>query len=133
MGIEIVFTRERIVVPPLPSESREAGACLEFHGIVRETEEGRALEGLAYEAYESMARKYVDRIFSRMLAVYSVEAVLFIHRLGWVPVGETSMYVRVVAAHRGPAFAVCAAGIALVKQDVPIWKSTTRPPDAPPL
>ena len=132
MGIEIVFTNERIVVPPLHSESREAGACLEFHGIVREMEEGRALAGLAYEAYEPMASKYVERIFSRLIAVYSVEAVLFIHRLGWVPVGETSMYVQVVAAHRGAAFAVCAAGITLVKQDVPIWKSTTRPPDAPP-
>ena len=132
MGIEIVFTHERIAVPPLHLESREAGASVEFHGIVREMEEGRALAGLAYEAYESMARKYIERIFSRLASVHSVETVIFIHRLGWVPVGETAMYVRVIGPHRGAVFAVCAAGIMLVKQDVPIWKSTTRPPDARP-
>ena len=32
MRIEIVFTHERIAVPPLHWESREAGACVEaFH------------------------------------------------------------------------------------------------------
>ena len=122
MRIEIVFTHERIAVPPLHWESREAGACVEFHGIVREMEEGRALAGLAYEAYESMARKYVERIFTRLASVHSVETVVFIHRLGWVPVGETSLYVGVVGPHRGAVFAVCAAGVTIVKQDVPIWK-----------
>lgn len=132
MRTEIVFTAEPFVVPALQLESREVGACVEFQGIVREMEKGSALSGLAYEAHESMARKHLERIFFELSKTHPIEAVLLIHRLGWVPVGEASMFVRVLAAHRGEAFAFCEAAIDRMKRDVPIWKSTTRPPDAPP-
>ena len=122
MRTEIVFTHEPLVAPPLRLESREVGACVEFYGIVREMEQGSALRGLAYEAHEPMARRHLERIFAELSAAHPVEAVLFIHRLGWVPVGEASMFVRVLAAHRGEALSFCAEAIDRMKQDVPIWK-----------
>ena len=130
MQTEIVFTHEPIVPPPLRIESREVGACVEFFGIVRELEQGRALSGLGYEAHEPMARKHLERIFAELAVAHPVEAVIFIHRLGWVPVGETSMFVRVLSAHRGEALAFCGAAIDRMKQDVPIWKRATLPADA---
>ena len=126
MRTEIVFTHESLIAPPLRLETREVGACVEFHGIVREMEHGQALAGLDYDAYESMARRHLNRIFGELSAAHPVEAVLFIHRLGWVPVGEASMFVRVFAAHRREALAFCGAAIDRMKQDVPIWKSATR-------
>ncbi len=122
MRTEIVFVREAIVAPPLKMESREIGACVEFHGIVRELEQGQALNGLGYDAHESMARKHLERIFTELSAAHSIQAIVFVHRLGWVPVGEASMFVRVLAAHRGEALAFCGAAIDRMKQDVPIWK-----------
>ena len=128
MRAEIVFTHEPLIAPPLRMESREVGACVEFQGIVRELENDCALSGLRYEAHESMARTQLGRIFCELAVVHPVDAVLFIHRLGWVPVGEASMFVRVLAAHRGAALAFCGAAIDRMKRDVPIWKSAT-PPD----
>ena len=119
---EIVFTATPITAPPLALPSREIGACAEFHGIVRELEGATALAGLHYEAYEPMALRMLHRIFDALHAVHGCEAVLFIHRLGWVPVGEASLYLRVLAGHRGPALRFCAEAIDLMKHDVPIWK-----------
>ena len=126
MRTEIVFTHGPIVAPALRLESREVGACVEFQGIVREMEGGSALSGLGYAAHESMARRHLERIFAELAAMHPIGEVVFIHRLGWVPVGEASLFVRVLAAHRGEALAFCAATIDRMKQDVPIWKSPAR-------
>jgi molybdopterin synthase catalytic subunit len=118
----IHFTTAPIIVPPPALPTREIGACVEFHGIVREMEGTTALDGLHYEAYQPMAQRMLHRIFDALHAVHGCDSVLFIHRLGWVPVGETSMFVRILAGHRGPALRFCAEAIDLMKQDVPIWK-----------
>jgi molybdopterin synthase catalytic subunit len=125
MRTEIHFTHEAIIIPPLRCDSREVGACVEFQGIVREMESGRALRGLDYEAHEPMARRQLERIFAELATAHPIESVEFIHRLGWVAVGAASMFVRVLAAHRGEALAFCAAAIDRMKQDVPIWKRAT--------
>lgn len=118
----IAFTTAVILPPPLELPSREVGACVEFHGIVREIEGAQRLSGLAYEAYEPMARRHLHRIFDEIALREPCTSVTFIHRLGWVPVQETSLYLRVLAAHRGPALRFCAEAIDRMKADVPIWK-----------
>ena len=122
MKKHIAFTRSPIVVPALALPSREIGAAVEFSGIVRELESDRALAGLHYEAYEPMATRLLDRIFDELNAAHPCAAVHFIPRLGWVPVGEASLFVRVLAAHRGEALCFLAAAIDRMKADVPIWK-----------
>jgi len=49
----------------------------------------------------------------------------FIHRLGWVPVGEASLYIRVLSSHRAEGLRFLADSIDRLKQDVPIWKRVT--------
>ena len=122
MEKQIVFTSEPILIPALALPSREIGACVEFQGIVRETEQDRQLAGLHYEAYEPMALRHLERIFDDIAAAHPCAAVTFIHRLGWVPVGEASLFVRVLAAHRDEALRFCAEAIDRMKADVPIWK-----------
>src|ERR1043165_4767884 len=119
---EIIFTEAPIVVPALSLPSREIGACVEFQGIVREIEGAATLTGLHYEAHIPMATLHLDRIFDELHAAHDCAAVTFIHRLGWVPVGETSLFLRVLAAHRGPALRFCADAIDRMKEEVPIWK-----------
>jgi molybdopterin synthase catalytic subunit len=128
MKIKILFTREPLVIPPMTLPSREIGACLEFQGIVREMENGEALKGIEYSAYEPMARNVLQQHFFELGAAHSCEEILFIHRLGWVPVGEASLFVRVLSAHRGEGLRFLAEAIDRLKADVPIWK--LRPPAA---
>ena len=128
MELELHFTVEPLVPPPLRARGREIGACVEFLGLVRETEGEAKLEGLYYEAYELMAREQMERILRRLGERHACAAVEFVHRLGWVPVGEASIFLRVLAAHRGPALALCDAALELMKQDVPIWKRLAIPP-----
>ncbi|MEI9896852.1 MAG: molybdenum cofactor biosynthesis protein MoaE [Chthoniobacter sp.] len=126
MEKQIAFTTAPIVIPPATLPSREIGACVEFQGIVRELEQGQALAGLQYEAHESMARRHLERIFDELCAVHPCAGVVFIHRLGWVPVGEASLFVRVISSHRGEALRFLAEAIDRMKADVPIWKCAPR-------
>ena len=94
---------------------------------MRELEHGKALEGLAYEAHEVMARPQLERSSGSYRSSAPIAAVTFIHRLGWVAVGEASLFLRVLAAHRGEALAFCGAAIDRMKLDVPIWKTASLP------
>lgn len=131
MDITIEFTPNPIVIPPAHLPSREIGAALEFHGIVRELENGSALAGLHYEAHEKMARRRLEQHLAELATLHPCAAVHFIHRIGWVPVGEASLYIRVLSAHRGEGLALLAAVVDRLKHDVPIWKMAQPPQPAP--
>jgi molybdopterin synthase catalytic subunit len=128
MEIHIEFTPGPISSPAPEATTREVGAEVEFRGIVRETEGGRAIAGLNYEAYLPMAEREIRRIIDQLAGVWSCDAVCFIHRLGWVPVSEASLYIRVRASHRDAAFRFCMVLIDQLKRDVPIWKSPLPAP-----
>jgi molybdopterin synthase catalytic subunit len=120
--MEVIFTESPIVVRIRPLPGREIGAMVEFWGIVREKEGEQSLEGLRYEAYESMARSEFAGIAAGLSARFPIATALLIHRLGWVPVGEASLYVQVHSKHRGAALGFCGELIDRMKEDVPIWK-----------
>lgn len=126
MQIYIHFTPEPIIVPPHLLPSREIGASIEFQGIVRELEGGNAVRGLLYEGYEPMARLVLSRHLAELGDRHRCASVVFIHRLGWVPVGEASLYIRVLSMHRGEALSFLSACVDRLKQDVPIWKGTSE-------
>jgi molybdopterin synthase catalytic subunit len=126
METAIEFTTAPIIIPPLLPHSREIGACVEFQGIVREKEATKTLEGLFYEAYEPMATRQLARLIDELSAAHPCHRVTFIHRLGWVPVGQASLFLRVLATHRGEALALCGALIDRMKKDVPIWKCAAQ-------
>ncbi len=127
----IQFTHSEIVVPPAVLPSREIGAALEFLGIVRELEQGAPLQGLYYEAHEPMSLRLLERHFAELAGKHPVASVLFIHRLGWVPVGESSLFIRVLSSHRAEALEFLSAAVIRLKQDVPIWKLTRAPGPSP--
>ena len=122
MDASIEFTSEPIRIPAGEGTNRETGAVVEFRGVVRETEQGSAIAGLTYEAHIPMAERQLRRIIAELSITWPCQSVHFIHRLGWVPVGESSLYIRVHASHREPAFRFCMALIDELKKDVPIWK-----------
>jgi molybdopterin synthase catalytic subunit len=122
MKTHIEFTRSQIAPPRMRIGAKEIGAQVEFLGIVRELEDGQAIAGLYYEAHEPMARSTIEKIFSELAALYPCEEVWLIHRLDFVPVGETALFLRVQSRHRQSAFNMAEAVIDRIKTDAPIWK-----------
>ena len=122
MKKQIVFTDTEIIEPAMEMGLREVGARVEFWGMVREKEGEEKLAGLYYEAYEPMAVQELGRIFDELAVKYPCVEVQMIHRLGWVPVGEASLFMRVLGVHRGEALHFLGASIDRLKEAVPIWK-----------
>ena len=123
MKTQIEFTRAPIVAPPPQFSSKEIGAVVEFYGLVRELENGEIIPGLHYEAHEAMARKELEKIFCELAGRYPCEEIYFSHRLGFVPVGEASLFIRIAARHRQAALTLMAELIDRLKTDVPVWKN----------
>ena len=98
------------------------GAAVYFAGIVRAQEGGQLIRAIEYEAFEKMVRHQFELIFAEMEKRWPVESVHLVHRIGVVQVNEPSLWVEVVAPHRGEAFVACQYLIDEMKRVVPIWK-----------
>ncbi|MCA9106146.1 MAG: molybdenum cofactor biosynthesis protein MoaE [Planctomycetales bacterium] len=99
-----------------------AGAAVLFVGTTREFTDGKRTVWLDYEAYEAMARGELQRLRELAMARWPLRDVAIVHRLGEVPIGETSVAIAVSSAHRGPAFEAGQWLIDRLKESVPIWK-----------
>jgi len=98
------------------------GAYCSFEGWVRNRNEGRPVERLEYEAYESLGIKEGERIVAEAVDRYGVSAARCVHRLGILELTDLAVWVGVSSPHRDEAFAACRFIIDEVKQRVPIWK-----------
>jgi len=98
------------------------GAAVVFEGVVRNQTRGRRTLYLDYEAYEEMALQQLENLASEVLQKFQIRDLAIVHRLGRLEIGETSVLVVVVSAHRGAAFDACRWVIDTLKRTVPIWK-----------
>jgi molybdopterin synthase catalytic subunit len=120
------FCQIRITKQPLDplvlGFSRTEGAVVDFFGVVRSIENERMIEAIEYEAFEAMAERQLALIADEAKDRYGLVSVIVHHRIGLVPVGEASLFVRVTARHRHAAFEGSSQIIERLKQAVPIWK-----------
>lgn len=98
------------------------GADLRFHGVVRDSEEGRALAGIEYSHYEAMALNELLRVGEAMGEEHPGHSALVHHVVGYVPAGVASILIRVQTAHSAEAFEICREYLRRIKTSVPIWK-----------
>jgi molybdopterin synthase catalytic subunit len=98
------------------------GAVLLFTGVVRDFDEGRAVEGLRYEAYEAMAGEKLTRICEEVRDLFDVSDIALVHRIGELAVGDVAVAIAVAAPHRDAAYKASREVIERLKQEVPIWK-----------
>ena len=98
------------------------GAAVYFSGVVRANEEGRTIAAIEYEAFPPMVEHQFELIFREMERRWPIESVRLVHRIGVVKVNEASLWVEVIAPHRGEAFAAGQFLIDEMKRGVPIWK-----------
>ncbi len=120
---------ERITSDPLSpaaligeTEGTDDGALVVFSGNVRGQDEGKRIAALDYDVHREMAEVAIRRIEDEITARDGVLACRIIHRVGYVPAGESSVLVVVRGRHRAEAFEAARDGIDRVKEEAPIWK-----------
>lgn len=99
-----------------------AGAVATFVGLVRNENEGLAVELLEYHAYLSMAEKELAAIAAEIAHEIAGVRVACLHRVGELRVGEAAVVCAASSPHRDEAFRACRLLIDRVKARVPIWK-----------
>jgi molybdopterin synthase catalytic subunit len=103
-------------------EADAAGAVVYFEGRVRSYNDGRAVNGLSYQAYVELAEAEGRRIVEEARRRFDVERVSCLHRVGDLALGDVAVWAGVSAGHRAAAFDACRYVIDEVKARVPIWK-----------
>ncbi len=125
MDRELTITDQPIDEPALLTKRRlppNMGAVIYFIGAVRDSESGAPIQAIEYEAFEKMARHQFELLFDQIEKRWPVQSIRLVHRIGRVNAGEASLWVELVATHRGEAFAACQWLIDEMKKVVPIWK-----------
>jgi molybdopterin synthase catalytic subunit len=116
-----------ISVAQLPLAARAsdialAGAVVDFWGVVRPIEDGREIEGIDYEAHLEMAEYQLERIAEQAAERFGLEVVIVHHRIGFIAVGEASLFLQVASPHRSEGFRASQWIVDELKKEVPIWK-----------
>lgn len=98
------------------------GAVIYFSGVVRDSEGLEIISAIDYEAFPKMVEHQFHLLFDEMENRWPIESVRLVHRIGIVKVGEPSLWIEIIAPHRGETFAACQWLIDEMKRVVPIWK-----------
>ena len=118
---EVLLSEKPLAAPAVDCPT-ETGAMVDFWGVVRGTENGDEISGIEYEAHRTMAEHQLRAIAEEASAMFELKQIIIHHRLGFVPTGEASLFVRVVSAHRAEAFRAGGWVVDELKKRAPIWK-----------
>jgi len=99
-----------------------AGAVVDFCGVVRPIEDGREIDGIDYDAHREMAEHQLNRISEQAAERFGLKLVIIHHRIGFIAVGEPSLFLRVASPHRSEGFRASQWIVDELKKKVPIWK-----------
>jgi len=100
----------------------QSGGYCAFEGWVRNSNEGREVDGLSYEAYAELAVAEGERIVAEAIERYSVTDARCVHRTGDLKIGDMAVWVGASSPHRDEAFRACRYIIDEIKHRLPIWK-----------
>ena len=117
---DVLLTTAELRLSEKPAEN--SGAMVEFRGIVRRLEDGRRLEGIDYEAHPKMAEHQLAILAREAANHFGLHAVTIHHRVGFVAVGEASIFLRLTSENRSQAFSASIWLMDELKKRVPIWK-----------
>lgn len=98
-----------------------AGAVLTFLGTAREVPD-EVLVHLCYEAYTSMAERFLADLAAELRQEFELARVALVHRTGELAAGEASVAIVVSSPHRASGFDALRYAIERIKEKAPIWK-----------
>ena len=117
---EISVTQEPLAARA--SDVAGAGAVVDFWGVVRSMEDGREIDGIDYDAHREMAEHQLKRIAEQATERFRLKLVIVHHRIGFIAIGEPSLFLRVASPHRSEGFRASQWIVDELKKKVPIWK-----------
>lgn len=120
---EIRLVREKIAIPSPEPDELGCGAVVDFFGIVRPLEDGRSISGIDYESHPRMAETELHAIVSEAAETHDLRTCRLVHRVGFVPAGEISLFLRVGTPRRDLAYTINREIVEALKARVPIWKN----------
>lgn len=120
----VKLTRDKINETELTEllRNEEGGSIVIFLGEPRKGPDDGEVSSIEYTAYEEMAIQELKKIEEQALKKDGILNVIIVHRLGDIPLKETSLYVGVSSRHREEGFEIAKWIIEEVKKVVPIWK-----------
>jgi len=113
-GAVVGFLGRTRITPGTPAPGQEQEAAQHA---------GREVEGLEYEAHESMALRVLEAIAGEVAERFGVDRLAIVHRTGPVPLGDASVAIVAAAPHRDAAFEAARYAIDETKARAPIWKA----------
>jgi len=102
--------------------SHANGATTIFLGTVRDVNDGRAVTGMEYTAYDAMASKELGKIATEAVERFGGVTLVIEHRVGVLALGDVSVAIAASHPHRRQALDATRFVIEELKQRVPIWK-----------
>jgi molybdopterin synthase catalytic subunit len=100
----------------------EDGAVLVFLGVVRNHNEGEAVRGMSYDAYDEMATKVLAEIAGEAAQRLGTDRVAVVHRVGELAIGDVSVAIAASSPHRAESFDATRYVIEEIKKRLPVWK-----------
>ena len=77
---------------------------VDFWASCARSKDGREIEGIEYEAHQPMAEHQLNLLAEKARNEFCLTSLILHHRVGFVPAGEASLFLRVAAGHRAAAF-----------------------------
>lgn len=102
--------------------SKQHGADIRFHGVVRGMENDREISAIRYSFYEDMADRELQKIGNDLTSQFPDHRAYVYHRVGEVEAGVASILIRVQTPHSAEGFSIIQEYLKRIKQSVPIWK-----------
>ena len=98
------------------------GAVLVFEGVARDNFQGKAVEGLEYEAYPQLCEPVMQKIEKELLERWPRARMIVAHRTGRLAIGEVSLVIAVGTPHRAACYEASRFAIEAIKERLPVWK-----------
>jgi molybdopterin synthase catalytic subunit len=105
----------------------KVGAVASFIGVVRDVNEGDAVQDMTLEHYPGMTERALEKIVAEAKSRWDIIDVLAVHRVGRLAPTDQIVLVVVTGAHRGEAFAACEFVMDYLKTRAPLWKREQTP------
>ncbi|XP_066274300.1 molybdopterin synthase catalytic subunit-like isoform X2 [Branchiostoma lanceolatum] len=121
---DIKLTSDQLNIEELTTlvTSPTSGAISVFIGTTRNNFDGKKVLWLEYEAYKTMAETELRKICGQIRERWVVENIAVFHRLGCVPITESSVIIAISSPHRRDGLDAVRYAIDTLKATVPIWK-----------
>jgi len=106
----------------LRAATPQAGALVNFVGLVRDVSTDGQVSEMVIEHYPGMTEKALQQIAQQAMQRWPLLGIRLIHRVGSLTAQAQIVLVAATSLHRQAAFEACAFMMDYLKTEAPFWK-----------